>query len=368
MKLLSVFCLLLSLTITLHPARAESVLMGDLKASVNNMIGTDVDASKLLGKLTSKGNFDDTCYPKSPKELASICYDLGFALPSIGPIPAIGWSIKVCPLERVGPLQFSSKGKISTLTTRHTVGSTYASAQTTAFVAKRNERDNCIEVAQANYISNANVLQQTTASKVRTCRQTFWFFQKCEENTVINDRGLYYQELDTIGKKLERESLLALKQKLNLGSALNSLSSLNGDSLSGYSIYDVNGLKTLFPVILHDITEVSDISPSDLSDFIKSASMNLIKEYSVISQIVNHVGNKSKSSYFVAPTSTDMFSMYFSKSGSTFTIKFVTYKIEGKLPSGAQASSTGGSWSVRNTGIASSPSLDSILRQVPASA
>lgn len=350
-------------------------LRKELRDSVARMIEKDVDTKNLLGVPRSYAKFIDTTYLMRPEVLAKECHKELLHIPQFdAEDKTVKYDFEVCPYERVKPLQFAPKGKIWSLTTRHNIGTSQAYAETSAFVAYIPAKSSATTVAQASAYASASVNKQSTIAVVRQCKKFLFFWETCKPKTVIKNRALYLKELDLIGKKLERLSLLSLKARLDKALSLGSPSAnqnslpLNAlaNALKGGSIHDISYLKVIYPVILHDVTEISNVQSNEISNIIKAASMGMIKEYSSISQISNYIAGRPKSSFCLIPTTQDMVVLYFeSNTDSTYKLTVLSIKVEGKLPYGAQATGDQSRWTVRKEGSTGSYPFKSILQSIP---
>lgn len=327
---LAAVCLLLS------SAACQNVADRDFLNAVNNMVGGDVSTGNLIGTVTSSASWGSKDEATSNlRGLVDLCINI--------PIRIIftTFNIQIYPYKRLTPLLYCSACRISSLTFGINIAGTSGSVTANALMAVKGP--SVVTVRQASGTASTNINQQyiSVAGKSVT-------------------RGLYAHELDAVQNKLQRESSLAMKREISAKTGLYSEA-----ALSSLYLDESNKLRNLYAQIEYDYTELDRIEPANLANTIVGASLGLITDGGIVSRVHSIAQGSSRSSFMYAVNDTTFFVGAVTNFGSYYLLRFSTFRVQGKLPTGAFATSVG-SWYVERYGSGATPSLAQILAIFPA--
>lgn len=324
----------------------------DFFTGASNMIGPDVNTGNLLAGITTNGGWgakDD-----SSSNVDAIA---DFAIE----INVIFFKFKIYPYARVRPLKFTSNGRITSLTFNNNVNSQSATVTANGFVAVRNGAT--VQIRQASGTATSAVNKAYTVQVVRKCR-TILFWTDCWNENVNVERGLYNNELEAITSKLQREAAIALRNQITANTGLRASQLFLSGSLSSLYLDESNKLRSLYKQLEYDYSEINNVPTTQLVSTIHSASLGLITDGWIQSRIAAVASAAYRSSFIVAPTNTTFFVISVTNQGSSFLVRMSTFRVEGKLPTGAFLTSTGG-WSIERYGEGASPSIHQIYSIFP---
>lgn len=309
----------------------------EFMSAVNNMVGADTYTGNLIGAISSTGSWGSKDEATSNlRALVDTCITLTFR------IFTTTINIPIYPYKRLTPLLFCTSCRISSLTFNINIAGTSGSVTANALMAVKGP--SVVTVRQASGSSSTNINQQYTVVSGRSVT-----------------RGLYQHEMDSIQNKLQRESALAMKREITAKTGLASIAENLSESLY---LEESNKLRNLYPQIEYDYTELDKIEPHNLGNTLVGASLNLITDGGITSRIHAIAQGSYRSSFLYAVNDTTFFVGAITNFGSHFLLRFSTFRITGKLPTGAFVTSVG-SWNVERWGAGATPSLAQLIAIFP---
>lgn len=309
----------------------------EFMTAVNNMVGPDVYTGSLIGAISSTGSWGSKDEATSNlRALVDTCINISIK------IFFTTINIPICPYKRLTPLLFCSSCRISSLTFNINLAGTSGSVTANALMAVKGP--SVVTVRQASGSSSTNINQQYTVVSGRSVT-----------------RGLYQHEMESIQNKLQRESALAMKREITAKTGLAAVPENLADSLY---LDESNKLRNLYPQIEYDYTELDRIEPHNFGNTLVGASLSLITDGGIVSRIQAIAQGSYRSSFLYAVNDTTFFVGAVTNFGSHFLLRFSTFRITGKLPTGAFVTSVG-SWNVERYGAGATPSLAQLIAIFP---
>lgn len=327
----------------------------DFLVAANNMIGQDVDTTGLLSGITTNASFDSKDdYSGNVDGLADSCTEYNFD------VMGSAMSFKVCPYTRVRPLKFSQSSRLQSLTFQNNVVSYYASVTANGLVAVRN--GNTIQLRQATGSSYSSIPPQYTSQVQRVCKKSL-FSTKCHDEVVQVARGLQHWEIEKITSKMQREAAIALKNEIAAKTGLGAIVPLT--SLGSLYLQESNQMRQLYTELEYDYSEIANVNNWDLISTIQTATLNLVTDGWIHSRITEIANSAYHSCFLSAPVDNYLFVIGVINQGGVFTVRISTFKISGRLPVGAFATSSG-TWNLERYGEGASPSIHQVISIFPA--
>jgi hypothetical protein len=319
---------------TISVCYSQNIADNEILIAVTNMIGPDLNVDHLATSISSSGFFAAKNEPTANlKQLVDTCYYNPLAImqpPSY-------------PYKRLTPLLYCNNCKVASLTFTTNINDAWGTATADAMIAVKD--------------SSVVTLRQAFGTAICTPKQQFTL---AAGRMVV--RGLFTHELEALQDKLQRESALAMKREISAKTGLSAGSELD---LASLYLDESSRLRSLYPQIEYDYTELDRIEPQNLGNTIFGASLGRITDASIISRIQTIAQASTRSSFLFAAAPNIFFVGAITNHGSHFLLKFSTFGVRGKLPTSAFAISVG-SWNVERHGEAASPSLAQLLAIFPA--
>jgi len=181
--------------------------------------------------------------------------------------------------------------------------------------------------------------------------------RKCRIDVMHLPRDPTPGEWDWIDRKLEREAAQTFLQQISHQTGIRGADARF--ALSDSHLEEIDRVRTLYSVANFITSDLNEVNQNDLSDSI-TASSNKITDDKMKSRIVDIATKTKRSSFLVIPDHETMLVMRVQKNGEKYSVKMSTFTIEGRLPAGAFAHSTG-AWNLERVGEGAAPSIHQIL-------
>ena len=349
-----IFAVVVAALMLASVAVAQDQATRDFINSVNNMVGPDVYTDHLLNGISTSGAWG------SRDENASELQNLVNHCIEITLIFSI--KLKICPYQRLKPLTFCTTCKINSLTFNNNIGPESCSVSASGLQAtKANGR---LNIRQASGSASASTKKQYNVVKYHVCNKFLGITTNCWDENRNIERGFYAHELDAMTTKLQRESSLAIKREIQAKTGMSSAP--EEESLTSLYLDESNRMRALYPQIEYDYSELDVVPEGQLSGAISAASLGNIVDGGILSRIVTVARSSARSSFIVVPQPSVFYvaavnNLY----NGNFRLRFSTFRVQGKLPTGAFVTSTG-VWATERAGEGAVPSLSQIIAIFPA--
>jgi len=342
-------CLLVSSTL--------ADINSEFASAVENMIGGQIDTAFLLGRMTTAAAFsskDDRTgnvdvLADSPVELVVDSGDLKI-------------TTKVYPYKRIRSLKYGKNVGLKSLTFNNNINTQTATVTASGLVAVKREKDGKIELRYATGTATAPVKKKFNKTEYKKCKFGEKFKIECWNETMLVERGLFTGEVETILSKLQREAAIAMRDEIKKSLSAAVIQPMR--TLSSLYLDESTGLRSLYRQLEYDQSTFTNIPLEDLPKMIDTATLGSVGRVEVVNRMLSIARGSPRSCHLNAPSDGNLVVLCFKNAETTVNMDVISAKVDGKLPVGAYAYSTG-SWVVENMGQGSSPSLREILALFP---
>lgn len=175
------------------------------------------------------------------------------------------------------------------------------------------------------------------------------------------ERGLNPHELNLALNYLQNT---AIQNMLHTVTSKTGLSASEDDSLQRLYFDESLKLRSFYPEIEYDYSEVNGVAHQDIGNAIREGSHYRISDHVVLNRISQLTASAQRTSFFHTPNNEYLYVFSINKNGNEYTILMSSFKVYQKFPANAFAVSVG-VWSLENHGHGGHPSAHELLKVFP---